>query len=251
MKVLIIEDEIHNQRLLEGMIRELRPKWEIVEVLESVGDSIEWLSKNTPDLIFADIQLVDGICFSIFEQVQVDSPIIFTTAYDNYAIQAFKVNSIDYLLKPIKEDELKRAIRKLEQQKKPSPEAQFYSEMLEAIKHGEKKYRSRFLCQGATSYTKINVSEIAYFYSLNKITFAVSYQRKEYILDFTLENLEEELNPNDFFRASRNMIIHIDSVLKFEDYFGGKLILQLNPPFKEAVTISRLKNAAFKTWVGK
>ncbi|MBI9063946.1 MAG: response regulator transcription factor [Marinilabiliaceae bacterium] len=251
MKILIIEDELHNQRLIQGMIQEIRPHWQIAGVMESVSESIEWLKDNSPDLIFMDIQLVDGICFSIFEQVHVKSPVIFTTAYDNFAIQAFKVNSIDYLLKPIKDEELKRAIKKFERQNQPHHEIENYNEILDAIRKGEKKYRTRFLIQGSKAYFKINTSEIAYFYSQNKITFAITFENKEHIIDFTLETLEEELNPDQFFRANRNMIIHIDAVEKFEDYFGGKLYLKLNPPFHEEVTISRLKNSAFKAWVGK
>ncbi|MBN2611401.1 MAG: response regulator transcription factor [Bacteroidales bacterium] len=254
MNILIIEDELHNQRMLEGMVLKIRPHWNITGATESVADSVEWLKKNQPDLIFMDIQLTDGICFSIFEQVKVDCPVIFTTAYDNYAIQAFKVNSIDYLLKPVKENELANAITKFEQvsgYKIKTREAFDYREILNAIRYGEKKYRKRFLIQGASSYYRLNAEEIAYFHCKSKITFAVTFAGKEHIVDFTLESLEEELNPDEFFRANRHTILHINVVQKIEDYFGGKLHVRLIPPFKQEVIVSRLKNTAFKDWLGR
>ena len=250
MNILIIEDELHNQRLLSGMIAEIRPSWSIAEIIDSVSDSIEWLSENRVELIFMDIQLVDGNCFSIFDKVTVQAPIIFTTAYDNYAIQAFKVDSIDYLLKPIKESELEAAIFKFEQRLNmvfPVPD---YSLILNKIAN-KKKYRTRIMIHGATSYYKIDVQEVAYFYSENKITFARSFDGKDSHVDMTLEMLEEELNPETFFRAGRNIILHINSIVSFEDYFGGKLVVKLNPSFSQSITVSRLKNMAFKIWVGK
>lgn len=253
MKILIIEDEQHNQRLLKGMLRQIRPGWEICAILESVKESVAWLGQNKADLIFMDIQLVDGISFSIFDKVKVDIPVIFTTAYDNYAIQAFKVNSIDYLLKPIKESELEGALNKFEDrlELENKPDVAFdYFEILNAIRSGEKKYRSRFLIQGANSYYKLDVKTIAYFNSREKITFAVTFDNKEHIVDKTLEALEPELDPNAFFRANRSTIIHIDAVYKFENYFGGKLYVKLLPELETDVVISRLKNAAFKQWVG-
>lgn len=251
MKVLIVEDELYNQRMLQGMLKQLRPQWTIAAITDSVADTVAWLQNNHPDLIFMDIQLVDGICFSIFERIEINQPVVFTTAYDNYAIQAFKVNSIHYLLKPVKELELEQAINKFERNQKVIRHETNFSDLLKAIRDGEKKYRTRFLIQGGTAYYKIEVKDIAYFYSENKITFAVMFQGKEHSIDFTLDALEEELNPDVFFRANRQLMVHINAVQKFEDYFGGKLALKLTPPFKETVTVSRLKNTAFKNWIGK
>ena len=251
MHVLIIEDEKHNQRLLQGMINLLRPQWTIVELLESVADSIEWLQSNSADIIFMDIQLADGVCFSIFEKIDVTTPVIFTTAYDNYAIQAFKVNSIDYLLKPIKEEELLKSIEKFERNIALISKTPNYKELYDIIANREKKYRTRILIHGARNYFKIDVSSVAYFYSQSKLTFARMKDRSEYRVDMTLESLEKELDSNVFFRTGRNMLANIDSIVSFEDYFGGKLVLKLNPPFDETVTVSRLKNSAFKKWIGK
>lgn len=254
MRVLIIEDEQHNYKMLTGMINKLRPEWEIVGTLESVKQSIEWFEKNDhPELIFMDIQLTDGICFSIFDKIDVESMVIFTTAYDEYALQAFKVNSIDYLLKPISEDKLSSSIIKSERIFKYFDEAKNdkpdYKKLLDAIKSGEKSYRKRFLITGSSSFFKIETKDIAYFYTINRITFAVTFGAKEHILDLTMEKLEEQLDPEIFFRANRSQIINIESIQKFESYFGGKLSVRLVNPFKDSVLISRLKASEFKNWL--
>jgi DNA-binding LytR/AlgR family response regulator len=252
MKVIIIEDELYNYRLLKGMIDDLRPDWEIQGHFESVTKSVDWLQSNPhPDLIFLDIQLSDGICFSIFEQIEVLSSVIFTTAYDQYAVQAFKVNSVDYLLKPIKKDELEIGIKKYERVLKQSnekPVVANYEELLNAL-HKDRKYRKRFLISGATALFKLAIEDIAYFYTESRVTFAVTFDNKEHIIDQNLEKLEEELNPESFFRANRSMIIHIDSIEKIESYFGGKLHVQMIQALNKELTISRLKASAFKEWV--
>ncbi|HYQ57687.1 MAG TPA: LytTR family DNA-binding domain-containing protein [Draconibacterium sp.] len=256
MKVIIVEDELHNYRLLKGMAEKLRPDWQIVEWFEGVKSTVAWLNSNpAPDLIFMDIQLTDGISFSIFEQADVSSMVIFTTAYDEYALRAFEVNSIDYLLKPIKEDRLLLAIEKFEHMVSASNEklgsALDYKELLQAITSGEKKYRKRFLISGATSYFKLDVEDIAWFYTENRVTTAVTFKGKEHVIDLTIEKLEEQLDPDLFFRTNRSSIVHINAIRKFENHFGGKLILRLIPPFDELITISRLKATEFKEWVGK
>lgn len=254
MRVIIIEDELHNSRMLQGMLNELRPDWQVDGIFETVKNTIAYLQASpAPDLIFMDIQLADGICFSIFEQIEVTSPVIFTTAYDEYAIQAFKVNSIDYLLKPVKQEKLHLAIKKYEQlfsEHKPSEKIEFH-ELIEAIKKGEKKYRRRFIIAGATSFSKIDTKDIACFYTENRVTYATLFSGKEHIMDITMEKLEEQLDPDQFFRASRSYIINCDAIKKFESYFGGKLIIKLTPPLEKQITISRLKASEFKLWLDK
>lgn len=253
MNVTIIEDELHNRRILEEMMQILRPSWVICGTFVSIKQSVEFLQNNPqPDLILMDIQLSDGSCFSIFNRVQVESKIIFTTAYDNYAIQAFKVNSIDYLLKPIKESDLEKALQKFEHyhgqaQKVPVD----YSEIVDAIRSGKKEYRNRFLINRGYSYFKINTSDIACFMSENKVTTAITFKNEQYVVDFTLDRLEEELDPELFFRADRSTITHIDIISRFEDYFGGKLLVKLKSPLNQKISVSRLKASAFKVWVGK
>jgi DNA-binding LytR/AlgR family response regulator len=256
VRVIIVEDELHNYRLLRGMVEKLRPDWQIIDWFESVKSTVAWLKSNpAPDLIFMDIQLTDGISFSIFDQVEVSGMVIFTTAYDEYALRAFQVNSIDYLLKPIKTEKLRLAIEKFEHMISASTEttksAPDYNELLQAISSGEKKYRKRFLISGVTSYFKLDVDDVAWFYTENRVTTAVTFQRKEHVIDLTIEKLEEQLDPDLFFRTNRSSIVNIDAIRKFENHFGGKLILRLVPPLDEAITISRLKATEFKEWVGK
>ncbi len=256
MKVIIVEDELPNYRLLRGMIEKLRPQWEIHERLDSVKSTVNWLESNPDtDLIFMDIQLTDGISFSVFDKVQVDSMVIFTTAYDEYALRAFQVNSIDYLLKPVKMEKLEQAIDKFEKltmfQTDSADNKPDYNELLQAITQGEKKYRKRFLISGATSYFKLDAKDIAWFYTENRVTTAVTFQGKEYAIDLTMEKLDEQLDPEFFFRVSRSSIIHINAIRKFENHFGGKLILRLIHPFDEPITISRLKATEFKEWIGQ
>lgn len=256
MKVIIVEDELHNYRLLKGMVEELRPDWEIVEWFESVKSTVAWLESNTaPDLIFMDIQLTDGISFSIFDQTKVESMVIFTTAYDEYALRAFQVNSIDYILKPVKQGKLQTAIEKFEaifhhpaSSEESHPD---YNEILKAITQGKKKYRKRFLISGATSYFKLNTEDIAWFSTENRVTTAFTFNGKSHIVDLTIEKLEEQLDPELFFRTNRSTMVHVNSMRKFENHFGGKLVLRLVHPFDEPITISRLKATEFKEWVGK
>ena len=252
--IIIIEDELHNLRLLEGMIKNIRPAWEIVQTFESVKESVNWLRNNPhPELFFMDIQLADGLCFSIFDEVDITSMVIFTTAYDNYAIQAFKVNSIDYLLKPFREKDLETAIKKFEHYRniEQSQSKQDYSDILEAIRYGKKKYRKRFLVSRGEAWFKLEVEDVAYFYSENKITTAVTFHNQNHVVDFSLENLEEELDPEMFFRANRQVIVNIEAIEKIENYFGGKLKVRLNPSFNDDLIISRLKAISFRKWVGE
>jgi DNA-binding LytR/AlgR family response regulator len=251
MRVIIVEDEIHNVRLLQGMLKELRPNWEVVTTIESVRGCVEYLKSNPyPDLFFMDIQLSDGICFSIFDQVDITEQVIFTTAYDEYAIQAFQVNSVDYLLKPLKTESLKAAIEKFEElYSKLNQESFDYQELAKLIRSGKKEYRKRLVVAGATSYSKIEVEDVAFFFSESKITNAVTYDGTQHILNQTLEKLEGQLDPSLFFRANRSYILNVGAIRKFENYFGGKLIVKLVQPFKETITVSRLKAALFKEWL--
>ncbi len=258
--ILIVEDELHNSRMLNGLIEKLRPEWIIEAIIDSVADTITWLTENkSPDLILMDIQLSDGICFSIFKEVELEpsTQIIFTTAYDEYAIRAFKVNSIDYLLKPINENELEDSFQKFEQlQSRYSSRQKFLSEedrmkLINSILEGKKEYRNRFLISGINDYIKLDVTDIAYIYSSNKLTFAVDFNRKEYTLDYTLEQLETELDPIKFYRANRKIILNIDAVKKVTNESGGKLLVKTEPVVDFEITISRLKSSEFKNWMGK
>lgn len=254
VNILLIEDEDYNLRLLEDMIRKLRPGWKVSGKFESVKRSVDWLKQHPqPDLIFMDIQLADGLCFAIFEQVEVSSMVIFTTAYDNYAIQAFKVNSIDYLLKPFREKELEDAILKFENFTGLTADLHHipdYQEILDAIRKGQKKFRRRFLVSKVDAYIRLEVSDIAYFHNENRITTAVTFNKYTHILDFSLDALEEQLDPDEFYRANRQLLLNAKAVDRVENHFGGRLKLRLNPPFSGDLMVSRLKAINFRQWMG-
>lgn len=251
LNVLIVEDEQHNMRLLTDMLKSLRPGWNICGQLETVRQSIQFLTTNPqPDLILMDIQLSDGICFSIFEQAEVKSNIIFTTAFDTYAIQAFKVNSIDYLLKPVKPEDLGKALAKLEDKLiSRTQQVVDYEDVVHAIRFGFKEFRKRFLLCTGNRYFKLDVGDIACFISESRITTAITYSGEKHVVDFSLDRLEEELDPELFFRADRKTIIHINLISRFENYFGNKLIVKLKYPLNISITISRLKASSFKMWI--
>lgn len=242
--------------MLADMLQQLRPGWILLDQLETVRQTVAFLQEHPhPDLILLDIQLSDGICFSIFEQLEVKSNIIFTTAFDQYAIQAFRVNSIDYLLKPIKIADLDRALVKYEElnlrQSKVELPRQEYADIMRTVLSGQKEYRKRFLVSSGNSYYKLDIKDIACFVSEYKITTAITYSGDHHVLDFSLDRLENELDSGQFFRADRRTIIHIDLVARFEDYFGNKLMVKLKAPVNDRITISRLKASAFKIWLGK
>ncbi len=251
---IIVEDEMLSAQMLESMVKELRPEWEILGVFESVDETVEWLQNNEhPNLIFLDIQLADGLSFSIFEKVKVQSAIIFTTAYDEYAVKAFKLNSVDYILKPVKQDLLLTAIEKFENVVQLiENEAKVgidYAELVKGIKEGEANYRKRFLVSKRDAFFAIPVEDVAYIYFESKMTYAVTFDKKEHIINFTLDKLEEELNPSVFIRANRQAIVNLKAIHSLENYFGGKLVVKLLPQFDEKFVISRAKASMFKEWL--
>ena len=249
---VIIEDEVPAARLLSMMLKKVRPEWQITVLPGSIEEAVQWFSVNQhPDIIFLDIQLSDAVSFVFIEQATPSSVIIFTTAYDEYAIRAFNVNSIDYLLKPIDEKRLKEAVIKYETltgNQKKLPE-DYIEHLLESMQNKGKNYRTRFLVSGAERFKPLQVEDIAYFYSENKVTFAVTYTNREYIIDLSLNKLCDQLDPDIFFRANRQMVISIHSVEHFEPYFHGKLSVTLKPSFRSLVTISEEKVSLFKRWL--
>lgn len=254
IKAVIIEDEIPAARLLHQMLVSLRPDWEIITLPGSIEESVEWFANNPhPDILFLDIQLTDGNSFLFIEQAKPKSMIVFTTAYDEYAVQAFAVNSIDYLLKPIHEERLVDTLFRFESlTTKYFQEFNEQNELLGVLKSlsiPAKKYRTRFLISGNDKLFTLKVSDIAYFYFENKITFAITYQSKEYMIDFSLDKLCEQLDPDVFFRANRQMILSIDSIQRIEPYFLGKAIVQVVPAFKDKIIISKEKISSFKLWL--
>jgi two-component system, LytTR family, response regulator LytT len=248
MRVLIIEDEESAAKRLQKMITEALPQAEIVGSLSSIASSIEWFNNNKqPDLAFLDIHLADGRSFEIFKKAQVNCPVVFTTAFDQYALEAFKVNSIDYLLKPIKKEELERAIAKFRNLHfKSSP---INIENLLASINQKATYKERFVIKYGDHMKTIQTADIAYICSENRISFAVLKEGKRYALDFTMDQLEEMLDPKLFFRINRQFIIGFSSITEMLSYSKSRVLLKLNPATKEETIVSTERSSSFKTWL--
>jgi len=251
MNILIIEDESFAADKLELMLKDINPAIEIMAKLGSIKDSVKWLFQHTVDLIFLDIQLSDGISFSIFEQVTINTPIIFTTAYDQYAIKAFKLNSISYLLKPIRKTDLAESIRKYQTLK--SAFTIDFDTLLANIQGREPDYKKRFLIQIGEKIRKVEVSDISYFYALEKGVYMRTIQGNSYPAEYSLDKLESVLDPSFFFRINRKYIVHIDSIKSMVAYSRGRVKLELNPKAdNELDTIVSIDRAAeFKKWLNR
>lgn len=250
-RVAIIEDEIPAARLLHSLIARLRPTWEITVLPGNVEEAAAYLATNPhPDLLFLDIQLSDGTSFELLSQAKPSSAIIFTTAYDEYAIRAFSVNSIDYILKPVDERRLAEAIAKYESQNLAIPRPEDYIDtLLDVLQHRDKRFRTRFLIAGADRFRTLQVADIAYFYSENKVTTAVTFAGDICVVDLPLSRLEEQLDPNLFFRANRQILLCINAIVHIEPYFNGKVSVTVKPPYKATITISEERLTSFKMWI--
>jgi len=250
MNVIIIEDEKPAARRLSRLLTDLNV--EVSTMLHSVEESIEWFQKNEhPELIFLDIQLSDGLSFEIFDTVEVQSAIIFTTAYDEYALQAFKLNSIDYLLKPIDDEELESAVKKY---KTVKPATQKLALNFEDIKKLlvnplEREYKKRFTTKVGQHLKIINADEVECFYSENKGTYAATTDGRNYLLDTTLENLETELAPEIFFRVSRKFYVNITHIQDIISYTNSRLKIKLNRYIEQEIIVSRERVRDFKLWL--
>lgn len=248
MKVLIFEDETLAADKLQSMLSELQPDWQVVSRIKSISSAVEWLESNPhPDLIISDIRLLDGLCFEIFTKVKVEKPVIFTTAYDQYAIRAFEVNSIDYLLKPVDPEKLKHALAKLQFPKEPPlPD---YNEVLNFIKSNKTSYKSRFMVRLGQRIVAVPSEKIAYFYSENKLTYIVTLDNKKFPMDQPLDELMDLLDPKRFFRANRQFIVAFDSIAEIHPYFKGRIKIVLQPKSDDEVVISSDRTPEFKKWI--
>lgn len=247
VRYLLVEDERFAYEEMKRMIEKLRPDYQLVSWTETVEKTVLFLRNNTVDLIILDIRLADGSCFEIFEQVSVATPIIFTTAYDEHAIQAFKVNSVDYLLKPIEEVDLDAAIQKFERFKLIQPSAVEYKKLKETLVGNIKK--NRFLIQKGDAYDYVETAEIAFFYSEEKAVFLHTFSNKRYIVDYTLDQIEQTLDEQLFFRVSRNSIANIHSIKKISKYFNSRLKLTFQPECPHDIMVSRVRVPDFLKWV--
>ena len=257
IRAVIIEDEIPAARLLNKMVGELRPNWEITVLPGMIEDAVEWFAVNPhPDIIFLDIQLNDGISFLFIEQAKPKSMIIFTTAYDEYAVRAFSVNSIDYLLKPIHKERLNDAIEKFERFYMADNGVKYHYEGIEQLlktftDKQEKQYRTRFLISSPKRFYTIMVSDIAYFYSEDKTTFAITNDRKRHLIDYPLTKLEEQLDPKQFMRVNRQFILSAGCIRNVQNYFNGKMTVSVSSKFEGSIHISREKVPVIKMWLAE
>lgn len=251
IKALIIEDEPAAARRLDKLIRETDPQIEIIGNLDSVSSAIKWFRNNPhPDLIFLDIHLGDGLSFGIFNELEITCPVIFTTAYDEFAIKAFKLNSIDYLLKPIKQEELSFSINKFKL-RYPNPGLTDFRTLIESLQTNQDKWKKRFVVNYGDKIKAIEVSDISYFMILEKNTFLVTHRNESFGINYTLEQLEEQLNPSQFFRINRKFIIAFSSIKNMWTYSRSRVKLQLEPPAPEDVIVSTDRSSGFKDWLNK
>ena len=248
MNIIIIEDELTAADKLHKMLLDAYPAANILAHLASVKKTIDWLDQNiAPDLAFVDIQLSDDTSFEIFKQRNITFPVIFTTAYDDYILQSFEYNTIDYLLKPIQKDRLNKALQKVK-----SMEAHFVgSKFTHLYEHLQtQQTKQRYLVKKGTGFVSVPVRDIAYFFTEHKVVFLKDRNGVKYILDKTLSELHDELDSQYFFRANRKYIIHIDVIQEFKSE-NGKICLKLSPHPNEEVIVSKENAPNFRTWVGK
>ncbi len=251
MQVLIVEDELTAVRRLKRLLAECDSSITVLESLDSVSTSVAWLQSHpVPDLIFMDIQLADGLSFEIFEQVDMEVPIIFCTAYDKYAIQAFKVNSIDYLLKPIHQEDLQKSLEKYQKlhSQQTDPVQYDFQELMQQLSGAKKEYKTRFLVKVGTKLLSVPVEKIAYFYTEYKVVNLVTLDKKIFPLDCPLDEVERVVSPDMFFRVNRQTVISIQSVKNVEND-AGRLYVSLTVPTQNTLTVSREKSSAFKHWL--
>ena len=251
MDVLIIEDEHLAAQKLTRQLKKIDREIEVVEVLDDVESAINWLRDNTPDLILCDIHLGDGNSFSIFQEIEVKTPIIFTTAYDQYAVKAFKLNSIDYLLKPIAQDELSTAIEKFKDSLMTNQLLDFNA-IVDAIKPKEAEdYQKRFMVYVGDHIRTVNAGDIAYAYAEGKYVFIVTHEDKEYNVDYTLDRLTNALNPEHFFRVNRQFVVSLDGISDMYAWSKSRVKLVMNPKPQTDVVVSRERTADFKKWLNQ
>ena len=250
-KVLIIEDEQPAAKRLEKMLLEISPDFEIIQRCDSIESSVQFFKTGIiPDLVMLDIQLGDGLSFEIFNQIEISCPVIFTTAFDEYAIKAFELNSIDYLLKPINKEKLERSIEKFKKLSQQNLQNDW--KLIASLLDKEKReYKQRFLVYVGEHLHSVQTSDIVYFYSVEKSTFLTTKAGKSYNIDLSLEKLEGILSPNDFFRINRNFLIEFNAIKKINILSKSRIKLQLEPTPTEEILVSSARTHEFREWLDR
>ncbi|MBL6449521.1 response regulator transcription factor [Fulvivirga sp. 29W222] len=252
MDVFIIEDEKPAAARLERLLKNYNGEINVLAKIDSVKKAIKWLQSHDPEIIFMDIQLADGLSFEIFEHVDIQAPVIFTTAYDEYALKAFKVNSIDYLLKPIDEEELDNAFKKLDRlANNHQSQSNTLAQINQAMTMLTNKYKSRFVVKVGEHIKSIAVDEIQYFFSRDKASFCCLEDAKNYLLDYSLEQIEGMVDPEIFFRISRKYLISLEAIEDIISYSNSRLRVVLQNCTDEDVIVSRERVNDFKSWLDR
>lgn len=254
LRIAIIEDEPATARHLRNMLQDLDPEIEVLKILGGVGESVDWLSanKSSCELLFMDIRLNDGQSFEIFDKVNLEMPVIFVTAFNDFALQAFKTNGIDYILKPFDDAELGQALAKFKRLRHHAPgedQLQRLREIAGSLKSGGSSYKQSFLVPFRDKLVPLKVEEITWFYTSNELVQAQTVDNKKFNIDSTLEELQEMLDPQQFFRANRQFIVHRNAIREIELYFNSRLVVKMNPDTPENVVISKARVAEFKAWM--
>jgi two-component system LytT family response regulator len=249
MKVIIIEDEKPAAEKLLKAIQKINPSIEVAAILNSINTSVGWLQQNPmPDLLFMDIELGDGLSFKIFDKINITSPVIFCTAFDEYWQEAFEHNSIDYLLKPVKQDKLETALNKYDKLKQhfanSFQQLQQWQQQITATGH-----KKRFLVKRGTDYISIKTEDIAYFYATHKLVCMLDNKNQKFILDQSLADIEKQLDTTQFYRVNRKYLVHLSAIKKIKVYPKSKLMIEVEPPVDEEIIISQENTAAFKEWM--
>jgi DNA-binding LytR/AlgR family response regulator len=252
MNILIIEDEEPSAARLKKLLKEIDPAVNVLETIVSIKSALSWFSQHDmPDLILLDIHLADGQSFEIFKQVNITSPVIFITAYDEFAIRAFKVNSLDYLLKPIKKEELENALKKFHTlyTSKSRTTADF-NKLLETLKEQKTEFKKRFVIRYGDHIKTVNIEDVAYFFTQEKINFLRTHDNKTYPIDFNLDKLETVLDSQIFFRINRQFIISIHAIDQMFAFSKSRVKVKLKPPTDEDTIVSTERSSDFKEWLG-
>jgi DNA-binding LytR/AlgR family response regulator len=250
MNILIIEDEPHAAARIEKLISEILPGAHILGKIDSVKQAVEWFRENSqPDLILLDVQLADGLSFEIFQQCQINSPIIFTTAYDQYAMKAFKLNSIDYILKPVDKDELAVAVKKLKEPALQRNSTELMNNINNAVQMLMKKYKTRFVIKVGEHLKTIEVDDIRYFFTQDKASFCMTKENRNFILDYSMEQLDGLLDPQQFFRINRKYIVRSNAIQDIITFTNSRLRLVLKGSDDNDIIVARERVQEFKDWL--
>jgi DNA-binding LytR/AlgR family response regulator len=257
IRTVLIEDEAATARHLAHSLQSVDSNISIVAMLESVMDAVGWFTENASeyDLVFSDIRLRDGLSFDIFKKVLIDKPVVFVTAYNDYAIQAFKSNGIDYILKPFDEQEIRMALDKFNKllgpKQTPTAYLSKFAELLEQVNSSIKPYKKSFLVNYRDKLIPLETAKIAWFYTANEVVYAQTMDSRQYIMEYTLEQLQNLLDPELFFRVNRQFIINCHAVVEIEHFFNGRLSVKLHPTSTEKVLVSKARAPFFKNWMSR